>query len=86
MASFRKFRTNKPCNVQFVLIVILLFILYFIYIYEFMIRLNPSFNVVTIPMSAILFIMLAWSLFMSYIVEPGNVPKYFGLYNQDTDL
>jgi len=48
-----------------------------------MIRLNPSFNVVTIPISILLFIMLAWSLFMSYIVEPGNVPKYYALYNQD---
>lgn len=79
-------RTCKEFNLEnpnFIGVSFALLLVYFIYLYEFIIREGQYLIVPWFIITTFFYIMSLWSFVAVSITNPGNVPIYWALYTSD---
>jgi len=75
---------GRLVNPHFIGVVAFITINYAVYVYWYMISLNPPIATVLLIIFHILFILLLWSMIKSIFGDPGRVPIYWGFFAEES--
>lgn len=86
MSTYRNLTCKSVCNVSLLTAIFLLVVLNVIFVYEFMIRLNPWYKTMGIIFEEILFALLVLSMIMTIITDPGKVDPFWHMLESTNDI
>jgi len=73
-------KLSKLFNPYFLAVTLFISFNYFVFVYEYIIRRNPSYSLTLLAVFNIIFIMLLWSMFRCIFSDSGKVPIYWGFF------
>jgi hypothetical protein len=80
MTTFRSWSQFDCKNPNFIAVVFALIAVFVIYAYEFIFRDGHYMIVPWFILTSFFFLMAMWSYIAVVVTEPGNVPLYWGMY------
>jgi glucan phosphoethanolaminetransferase (alkaline phosphatase superfamily) len=83
--SLRDISLRKLINTHFVGVLIFMSFNYYAFVFEFMLRLRPSYLAAALIVFHIFFFMVVWSMIHAIISDPGRVPIYWGFFAEESD-
>lgn len=83
--SNREVSCGKLINPHFVGVLVFIAFNYYVFVYEYMINLNPAPYIILLIVFHIIFLLLAWSMIKSILGDPGRVPIYWGFFAEEAD-
>ena len=75
---------GKLINPHFIGVMVFISLNYFVYVFEYMLALQPAPYIILIIIFHILFLMLLWSMIKAILGDPGRVPIYWGFFAEES--
>lgn len=76
----RELNCRKLFGVHFLVVILFISFSYFLFVYEYLLLLRPSYFAVGMVVFHIIFFLLLWSMIRSICSDPGRVPIYWGFF------
>jgi hypothetical protein len=76
----RDISCRKLINPHFVGVLFFMSFNYYAFVFEFMLRLKPSYILVGLIVFHVFFLMVVWSMIHAILSDPGRVPIYWGFF------
>lgn len=76
----RELNCRKLFGAHFLFVIAFISFSYYLFVYEYLIRLKPSYFLPAMIVFHIVFGMLLWSMIRSICSDPGRVPIYWGFF------
>lgn len=76
----RDLSCSRLLSGHFFAVILLLAFSYYLFVWEYMLMLKPSYYLPALIIFHVSFGMLAWSMATSILSDPGRVPIYWGFF------
>lgn len=78
--ALRELSCRKLFGPHFLAVVLFIAFSYYVFVFEYMLHLRPSWWIIAVALFHIPLLMLFWSMVRAIVSDPGRVPIYWGFF------